>query len=321
MRNAEVDGEALQPLSGVHFAEWGAQWLSQLERRKSTVDSYRSTIAYASDAFGDVWMRNVGPTDVAHLSHGLKRRGLSEATTAKHLRVLSACFASAFEHGIVEANPIKRLRPVDRPRSERREAACFSSDELRGLFAELPEGLCETLFMLALKTGLRQSELLGLRWKDVDLAGGCIRVLHSFIGGATDTPEDHGSREVGLPADLVVLLGGWRGECGRPGGAHLVFPGRGRGGQLAPSTLNRRMLYPALRRAGIPRRRPPGENRTFHSLRHTFAKHALESGRPLTWLSHHLGHSSVKVTSDAYGQWDATDPRWEVRQMDGVFGV
>src|SRR5262252_588532 len=85
MRNAEVDGEALQPLSGVHFAEWGAQWLSQLERRKSTVDSYRSTIAYASDAFGDVWMRNVGPTDVAHLSHGLKRRGLSEATTAKHL--------------------------------------------------------------------------------------------------------------------------------------------------------------------------------------------------------------------------------------------
>jgi integrase len=192
---------------------------------------------------------------------------------------------------------------------------------LRCLFAELPEGLCETLFMLALKTGLRQSELIGLRWEAVDLASGCIRVRHSFTEGATGTRKEHEHREVGLPTDLVVLLGGWRGECGRPGDAHLVFPGRGRGGHLAPSTLSRRMLYPAMRRADIPRRRLPGENRTFHSLRHTFAKRALESGRPLTWLSHHLGHSSVAVTSDVYGHWEAVDRRWEVRQTEGVFGV
>jgi integrase len=76
-----------------------------------------------------------------------------------------------------------------------------------------------------------------------------------------------------------------------------------------------------MKRAGIPREGPTGEKRTFHSLRHTFAKRALENGRQITWLSRHLGHSTLKVTTDVYGHWEAEERRREARQMEGVFGV
>src|SRR3954447_567367 len=58
-----------------------------------------------------------------------------------------------------------------------------------------------------------------------------------------------------------------------------------------------------MRRAGITRVGPTGEPRTSHSFRHTFAKIALENQRPVTWLSRHLGHSSVQVTTGVYGHF------------------
>ncbi len=76
-----------------------------------------------------------------------------------------------------------------------------------------------------------------------------------------------------------------------------------------------------MSRAGIPRQGPTGEKRTFHSFRHTFAKRALESGRQITWLSRHLGHSSLQVTTDVYGHWERAERKREANLMEGVFGV
>jgi integrase len=76
-----------------------------------------------------------------------------------------------------------------------------------------------------------------------------------------------------------------------------------------------------MERAGVPRVGPTGELRTFHSLRHTFAKRALENGRQITWLSRHLGHSSLNVTTEVYGHWERAERRREAAMMEGVFGV
>lgn len=115
--------------------------------------------------------------------------------------------------------------------------------------------------------------------------------------------------------------GNWWGELGSPDDQTLVFPGDTRTGYLVPTTIVKRELYPALERAGILRQGPTGEKRTFHSLRHTFAKRALESDRQVTWLSRHLGHSSLKVTTDVYGHWERAERKREIALMEGVFGV
>ena len=71
----------------------------------------------------------------------------------------------------------------------------------------------------------------------------------------------------------------------------------------------------------IPRAGPTLEKRTFHSFRHTFAKRALESSAQITWLSRHLGHSSLKVTTDIYGHWERAERKIQAAKMEGAFPV
>ncbi len=176
------------------------------------------------------------------------------------------------------------------------------------------------LFLTALKTGMRQGELVALTWGDVDLQGEAIHVRRSYTDGHLSDPKNHEKRTVDITPDLVDMLGSWWGAIGQPGDEQLVFPGS-TGGHLWGMTILRRELYPAMVRAGVPREGPTGGKRTFHSLRHTFAKRALENGRQITWLSRHLGHSSLKITTDVYGHWEAAERKREARQMEGVFGV
>jgi len=181
------------------------------------------------------------------------------------------------------------LAKAERPRPERKEAAYFESDELPRLFTALADrGVYRIVFEMALKTGMRQGELLALTWGDVDLAGAIVHVRRSYTDGHLSTPKNHERRDVDLTPDLVEL-GRWWGELGRPKDDCFVFPGATPSGYLSATTLLRRELYPAMKRAGVPRVGPTGEKRTFHSLRHTYAKRALETGRQLIWLSRHFG--------------------------------
>jgi integrase len=169
---------------------------------------------------------------------------------------------------------------------------------------------------------MRQGELLALRWGDVDLEQAVVRVRRSLTGGTVSTPKNRERRDVDLISDVVELLTGWRQESG---GANLpdslVFSGDDGHAFLTPSVLLRRQLYPALARARIPRVGPTQEKRTFHSFRHTFAKRALEKGAQITWLSRHLGHSSLKVTTDIYGHWERAERKLQAAKMEGAFPV
>jgi hypothetical protein len=79
--------------------------------------------------------------------------------------------------------------------------------------------------------------------------------------------------------------------------------------------------YPAMAAAQIRRVGPTQEKRTFHSFRHTFAKRALESGTQITWLSRHLGHSSLKVTTDIYGHWERAERKLQAAKTEDAFPV
>ena len=84
-----------------------------------------------------------------------------------------------------------------------------------------------------------------------------------------------------------------------------------------------RILYPAMSRAGIERVGPTGAERTFHSLRHTYARLALESGASIEWLSRQMGHSSTAVTQNVYGHWSDDAAQREIARLEeaGAFGA
>jgi integrase len=319
IQSEEDEGQfvAVRP---IRFAAWAEQYLAGLELESSTVRSYRATMDYAKRAFGSKPVRRLQAADVKRFLVLMREAGASDSTRRKHLRVLGACLNSAIVAGYANRNPVKALPKGEKPRARKREAAYFANEELPRLCAELEEPY-RTLCLLALKSGARLGELSALRWADVDLVGAVLHVRRSWTDGRLVSPKNHERRDLDLAPEVVELLGAWWGQEGAPDDEALVFPGSGKGGYLDPQAVLRRALYPALKRAGIPREGPSGEKRTFHSFRHTFAKCALENGRPVTWLSRHLGHSSLAITSEVYGHWERAARRREARAMEGVFAV
>src|SRR5262249_43602201 len=106
--------------------------------------------------------------DVARFNTELRDRGCSASTRAKHLRVLGACLQTAISYRYADRNPVRDLPSAQRPRPERKEAAYFENAELPRLFGVLRAEPYRLLCLLALKTGMRQGELIALRWRDVD---------------------------------------------------------------------------------------------------------------------------------------------------------
>jgi Phage integrase family len=176
------------------------------------------------------------------------------------------------------------LRQFEVGAEPRKEAAYFENHELPRLFAHLSSEPYRTLFLVALKTGMRQGELLGLCWGDVDLEEAVIRVRASYTGGVVGTPKNRERRDVDLISDVVALLSDW-GDRQSHSIDGLVFAGTNGQPFLSPTVVLRRHLYPAMAAAEIPRGGPTLEKRTFHSFRHTFAKRALQNGAQITWLA------------------------------------
>jgi integrase len=319
---ADIEDGVYRPQLNIAFAEWADRWIASLERKPSTVGSYSSTVAHAKSAFPSRRVRALGPEDIARFNLLLREKGCSPSTRAKHLRVLGACLQAAVFYRYAESNPVRELPPAQRPRPERKEAAYFENEELPRLFRHLDDEPYRTFSLVALKTGMRQGELLALRWCDVDLGEAVIRVRRSYTGGAVSTPKNRERRDVDLITDVVVLLTDWRGHSRnghRPDG--LVFHAAANDRFLSPTVLLRRQLYPAMVRAHVSRIGPTQEKRTFHSFRHTFAKRALENGAQITWLSRHLGHSTLKVTTDIYGHWERAERKLQAAKMEGAFPV
>jgi integrase-like protein len=174
---AAEDKGSYQAVPNVRFEKWGVDWLDGLERpTESTVNSYRPTIAYATEAFGRRAVRKLSPSDIAAFLTLMRERKISDSTRAKHLRVLGACLEAAVIDGKAFRNPVRQLRPEAKPRPERKESAYFENEELPRLFAELADNGYRVLLELALKTGMREGELVALTWGDVDLTENQIHV-------------------------------------------------------------------------------------------------------------------------------------------------
>jgi integrase len=225
-------------------------------------------------------------------------------TSVRHLhRFLHLVLDAAVAWGLRTDNPADRARP---PRVPRHEIRPLSADEARRLLAGCTGHRIEALIVLAVTTGMRQGELLALRWADVDLAAGRLAVrgsLHRGAGGGwtVDEPKTTRSRRpVVLPPVAVAALQRHRARqeeerrtAGRRWSDHgFVFTNR-LGRPLSSQNMVQRDFHPLLARLGLPRIR-------FHDLRHTAATLLLQQGVHPKVVSEMLGHADVGITLDLY---------------------
>ncbi len=208
----------------------------------------------------------------------------------------------ALKWGLVTRNVATLIDP---PKSRREEVQPYSEEEARRLLDAVTGDRLEALYTTALALGLRQGELLGLRWEDVDLAKGKLQVRQQVQQLRGQPPliktlkTRASRRDLDLPAALVERLAAHRERQRREfaakgrdwPGAGLLFPSTA-DTPLIPRNLTRHYKR-LLRRAGLPERR-------FHDLRHTAASLMFAGGLEATAVQRVLGHSSIAITNDTY---------------------
>jgi integrase len=201
---------------------------------------------------------------------------------------------------------------VTPPAKAEHEFITLSPKQARRFLEVVAGDRLEALYMVALTTGMREGELLGLRWTDVDLDGGALRVVRKLKRRTS-------RRQVLLVAPAVEALKLHRDrqeERQRAGSTWheegLVFPNT-IGRPINPSNFLRRSFYPLLEAAGLPRMR-------FHDLRHSAATLLLGMGVHPKIVSELLGHTQIGITLDLYSHVTATMQRDAVQAFEELLG-
>ncbi len=146
--------------------------------------------------------------------------------------------------------------------------------------------------MLAIMSGARQGELLGLKWSDVDWENSQIHIQRTFNNDAWyDTKTETSDRKIDLGPAMMAELKKWKVAC-PPNELDLVFPNQA-GNPINHNNLVNRHFNPALENAELPKIR-------FHDLRHTYASLLIEQGENIKYIQTQLGHSSPTVTLNVY---------------------
>jgi integrase len=299
----------------IAFEKWADEWLASLECKASTKKSYVATLNVAKPRWGRRELRKIGVSDIRCLLADLRSAGRSSATRARHLRCLHALFEAGIASNYCARNPVAMLTKSEKPRPTRREAAYFTDAELSQLLQATPEGLWRTFLAVLVRTGTRLGEATALTWADVDMTGNAIQVRRTFTDGRLGTPKSGQRRTVRVGAGTVRLLADWWAESGRPDDDMLVFGAPGHVSQAQAAGALRR----AMTKAGIPTEGPDGK-RTIHSLRHSYARVAIENGRSLVWLQHQLGHSVIATTM-IYGHFAEDAAAREAETLDRAFTI
>jgi integrase len=226
--------------------------------------------------------------DIQDIADRLLGQGLDPSTIRNTLMPLRAIFRRALARGDVAVNPTRGLElPAVRGKRDR----IVSPEEAEALLAALPER-DRALWATALYGGLRRGELQALRWNDVDLANGVIRVERAWDvqEGPIEPKSRAARRKVPIPAILRDYLVEHRHGC--PGALGHVF-GRSDGKAFDGPTVDARAKA-AWHRAGL-------EPITLHEARHTFASLMIAAGVNAKALASYMGHTSVTITLDRYG--------------------
>lgn len=332
-RLSEVDaGNYIEPskiLTSVYLERWIRDYVEAGSVAEKTRDWYRYiTRSHLIPGLGHLQLRDIRPAHIVDFYRGLREASnprtkapYSPRTLLHVHRVLHKTLATAVRWQLLIRNPVEL---VDAPQPPRVERPVLTEHQARELLVKLDGTLAQPIVRLALETGMRVEEMLGLRWLDVDLDAGIIRVaqVRQSVRGAhvhiREPKTQRARRILSISESLAGVLRHhrvwWTEERLKAG------PDWPTHDLLFVDELGRPLTYRRLRlefveardRAGL----PPVH---LHDLRHTSASWALKRGAPIHDVSARLGHASHGFTLDTYVHSMPGGDKAIANSLGGVF--
>ncbi len=294
--------EGLSPSGdSLTVAQYLAQWMGWKQSlRPATVSSYETLIRrHIVPALGDMRLRDLKPIHLKAFYSGIE----SAATVRKvHGNVLHPALSEAVHLELIASSPAERVKPERKWEKAKRRFA--TEAEVMRVFAAADGTRYGTLVRLAVLTGMRRGELLGLKWEDIGERE--ITVDHQAVyvrraGMTLSEPKTRaGTRRVSIGPDAVALLKKHRARQAEDRLREWADDYRDQGlvfadefGQVEVDKVLWQAWIGIAKEAGV-------EWMHLHDLRHSYATLSLAAGVPLTVVSENLGHASIRVTADIY---------------------
>lgn len=242
--------------------------------------------------------------DIRRLYRKMAEKGLKDRSIEYVHTTLRKSLKAAVVDKLITHNPTDGVKLIKTPTVAAKESKALDSSQVKMLLEAASGSRFEALYVVAIHTGLRRGELLGLKWTDVDLDAGTLTVRHSLdVDGTFKAPKNRGARrtlklthraldalkahKVRQNAERLRAGPRWRDN-------NLIFPNTV-GKPMNAGNLYRRDFQPLLMRAGL-----ADERLTIHSLRHTFATTLAVKGVHPSTAQKMLGHSDIRMTLAIY---------------------
>jgi integrase len=264
---------------------------------------------------GKVKLADLTPNLIQKMVNDL-RETFSAGYVQNICRLLNKALNHAVRWNMIARNPAALVKKPSTSRKNTKMKVWTVDEQKTFLgFAKQGQQLYYMLFLVALTTGMRKGELLGLKWGDIDLKTGIISVKRTVVWAdktlyLKDTPKTESSiRSIQLPKEVLRELKKWQLAC--PSNLHdLVFPSPATNGILYPNSLDKAFIR-TVKGAGVP-------YISFHGLRHTFATTLLANNVNPKIVQEMLGHATIKTTMDTYSHVLPNMQRSAAEQLGAV---
>lgn len=305
----------LLPDEKVSFGNYLDRFLADVAAptlKPKTVDSYRWLInLHIKPNLGKIALTKLRPDHLQSLYAKKLDEGLSKRTVQHMHAVIRRSLNQALKWGLIYRNPATL---VTAPTPDKRTPSTLTEAQARLFLASVEAHRWYPIYVLAITTGMRQGEILGVHWEDVDLEQGTLSIQHTIqnLRGRIiqGEPKTSGSRrKIALPEYTKAVLRQHQDKTAETEG--LLFT-TSSGRPVSPRNVIRH-FHRALEKAGLPRMR-------FHDLRHTAATLLLKEKVHPKVVQEMLGHSTITLTLDTYSHILPDIQQEAADKMDKLFG-
>ena len=275
----------------------------EMPKRFSTEHSYLSYINnHIRPKWGECSLTEVKPLAVRDWLRGIKdkmgHRPLASKTRGHIKGLMHRIFdcAMLWEYLPPDRNPMSLVR-IEGTTKRRQKPRILTPKEFGKLMTELNREPCRTMVILALCTGMRCSELVALRWSDIDWPNRSVHVRRAMVSGRLDDVKtEYSQAPVPMDPALAEVILGWRRKTEFRSDSDFVFASPFMAGEkpYTPWNMQHNYLRPAAVKAGLG---PIG----WHTLRHTYRAWLGDNGEPLTVQKELMRHASIQTTLNTYG--------------------
>ncbi|NRD78465.1 tyrosine-type recombinase/integrase [Bacillus sp. BRMEA1] len=286
------------------FKQYIKDWLSikKISLSNHTLELYERSIKnHIAPTLGNITLPKMKPQHIQKFILAMHEQGLADSTIKRTFNIVNVCLNDAVKLGDIVSNPATK---IEKPKLQPKEMNIWTIDQIQH-FLECSKGhRLYCIFHLAIMTGLRKGEILGLRWKDVDFEKQVLYVNQTLehdgktIKKGAKTKSSVRSVTLSPSTRQVLLAHKKRHDSEKEGydieykELDLIF--RSETGSPFHQRNLTRIFQTLTKKAELPHIR-------FHDLRHTHAALMIAQNEPMKLIAERLGHSKISTTIDTYG--------------------